>query len=254
MQKEEHLTEGRFLELSRLATHQGRITYSDFLNLNELHILHTMPKADLLSGYVTFGGYAQAERQMAAFLPDALYLCEEKPAYPFCMLSVTPLQRKFAEELSHRDYLGAILHLGIERSKIGDILVEEKGAFLFAHTSLEAFLVTELTRIRHTTMMVESVQRESFVYTPHFEEIRGTIASVRLDSLLSLVFSSSRSQLTGLIEGGKVFVNGRLITSNGYKLKEEDIISVRGKGKFQYKGVLHTTKKNRLLVSVHKYA
>jgi len=118
---------------------------------------------------------------------------------------------------------------------------------------LSEFLTEELIKIRHTTVLTQEVDLATFSFTPQYQEIKGTVASVRLDSLLSLAFSTSRNRLTGLIEGGKVFVNGRLITSNGYKVKEEDIISVRGLGKFQYKGVITATKKNRLMVSIYKY-
>ena len=253
MQKEEQLIEKRFLELSRLAYQREIITYTDFLNLNELDILHTLPKADIYARYVTFGGYTEAERRMAAFIPDALYLREESPVHPFTVLRITPLHEKYAQALTHRDYLGAILNLGINRSKMGDILIMEDKAYFFAHSSLSEFLTEELIKIRHTTVLTQEVDLATFSFTPQYQEIKGTVASVRLDSLLSLAFSTSRNRLTGLIEGGKVFVNGRLITSNGYKVKEEDIISVRGLGKFQYKGVITATKKNRLMVSIYKY-
>ena len=76
---------------------------------------------------------------------------------------------------------------------------------------------------------------------------------MRLDTVLSVAFPMSRSRLTGLIEGGKVFVNGRLTTSNGYRLKEEDIISVRGMVKLVYQGILSETKKGRQYIQVGKY-
>ena len=103
--------------------------------------------------------------------------------------------------------------------------------------------------------MVRVSRKESALkdYSPDFEEIRGTVASVRLDSLLPLAFSSSRTRLSGLIEGAKVFVNGRLVTSNGYQVQEGDIISVRGMGKFRYDGAGQRTRKNRIYVVIHKY-
>ena len=259
MQKEEQLLERRLIELSRLAYHRDCITYSDFLNLNELNILHTLPKDSLYTKYVTFGGYESAERQMAAFLPDALSLRTEEHdtaglfAQEFSVLKITPLQSKFSEDLSHRDYLGALLNLGIERGKVGDIMVGEKQAFVFVKSQLEDFLTEELVRIRHTSVLSTPVELREFHYTPRVEEQRGTVASVRLDSLLTVAFGSSRSKLSGLIEGGKVFVNGRLITSNGYQPKEEDVISVRGMGKFKYKGILSVTKKNRIYIRIDKY-
>lgn len=265
MLKEEQLLEKRLSELSRTAYHRDIITYSDFLNLNELNILHSLPKEQLYTRYVTFGGYDLAERQMAAFLPDALYLrgtyedvsdagfSVQEYDYPFHALSIEPLHDKYAEELTHRDYLGAILNLGIERSKLGDIIVEGKQAVTFVHSSLGNFLMEELTRVRHTSVLLREVSLEDYHYAPRYEEIKGTVASVRLDSLLSLAFSSSRTKLTGLIEGAKVFVNGRLMTTNSYQVKEGDVISVRGMGKFRFHGTLSRTKKNRIFVVIHKY-
>ena len=246
MQKEEQQLEKRLSELSNLAYSRDIVTYSDFLNLNELNILHSMPKDRLYTKFVTFGGYGLSERQMAAFLPDALSLrgemswCSEEEwiDYPFDILRISPLHAKYAEQLTHRDYLGTILGLGIERAKIGDILVDGTDAVVFVHRTLQSFLMEELTRVRHTQVLVKEISREDFQYEPKYEEIRGTVASVRLDSLLSLAFSASRTKLSGLIEGAKVFVNGKLITTNSYQLKENDVISVRGYGKFRYNGCL----------------
>ena len=250
MQKEEQQLEKRLSELSNLAYSRDIVTYSDFLNLNELNILHSMPKDRLYTKFVTFGGYGLAERQMAAFLPDALSLrgemswCSEEEwgDYPFDILRISPLHAKYAEQLTHRDYLGTILGLGIERAKIGDILVDGTDAVVFVHRTLQSFLMEELTRVRHTQVLVKEISREDFQYEPKYEEIRGTVASVRLDSLLSLAFSASRTKLSGLIEGAKVFVNGKLITTNSYQLKENDVISVRGYGKFRYNGTGAKTK------------
>lgn len=256
MLKDKQLLEKRLIELSRTAYHRDIITYSDFLNLNELNILHSLPKDKLYTSYVTFGGYDLAERQMAAFLPDALSFSGmdvESLGFPFSAVSIEPLHEKYSQALTHRDYLGAILNLGIERSKSGDILVEGNNAVLFIHSGLGDFLQEELTRVKHTSVKLCKVNLNDYQYSPRFEEVKGTVASVRLDSLLSLAFSASRTKLGGLIEGAKVFVNGRLMTTNSYQVKEEDIISVRGMGKFKYKGILSRTKKNRIFVIIHKY-
>ena len=163
------------------------------------------------------------------------------------------MQKKFSETLSHRDYLGAILNLGLERSKIGDIVVQDDFAILFVHQSLESFVQDELKRIRHTSVITEVENFQDFSYSPKIEEKKGTVSSLRLDSLLALAFSSSRTKLVAYIENGKVFVNGKLITSNGYQIKDSDIISVRGLGRFQYKGMVSQTKKSRYFVTIHLY-
>ena len=233
--KETKLLEHRFIELSRIAFEREIVTYSDFLNLNDQNILHTLPKNKLYSRYVLFGGYDMAERQMAAFIPEALSLrygvsdiTPKEIDYPFCAVKIEPKNKRFSEDLTHRDFLGSILNLGIDRSKTGDILVTEDSALLFINKDLVSVVTEDLTRVRHTVIN----------------------SSV---SLLPLAFSSSRSKLSGLIEGAKVFVNGKLITSNGYQVKEGDLISVRGLGKFRFEEAGKITKKNRISVTIQKY-
>ena len=250
MQKEEVMLQKRLIELSKIAYQRNIVTYSDFLNLNELNILHTTPKNEFHSCYETFGGYDFSERQMVAFLPDALCY---KQNYPIVTLKIEPIQKKYAEPLSHRDYLGAILNLGITRSKLGDILVEENHAYVFIQQSLCDFLLEELKYIRHTSIKVTLCNDQDFTYQPKVKEIQGSVSSLRLDSLLALAFSSSRSKLVALIENGKVFVNGKLITSNGYQIKADDIISVRGLGRFQFKETMSQTKKGRYFVTLYLY-
>ncbi|MEF9941030.1 MAG: YlmH/Sll1252 family protein [Lachnospiraceae bacterium] len=250
MQKDELLLQKRLIELSELAYQRGIVTYSDFLNLNELNILQITPKNMLFSQYETFGGYDLSERQMVAFLPDALYY---DFIYPITVLKISPLQKKFTDKLSHRDYLGAIMNLGIERNKVGDILLLENTAFLFVQETLSKYIMENLTRIKNTTIQVAIENENKFSYQPNYEEIKGTIASTRLDSLLSLAYGSSRSKLVTLIETGKVYVNGKLITTNSYQIKDHEIVSVRGIGRFSYNGIISETKKGRFYVSIYKY-
>ena len=250
MNKEELLLQKRLVELSRIAYTREIVTFSEFLNLNELNILHTTPKNMLLSQYKTYGGYGLSERQMAAFLPDALYYDYQ---YPIQIIEISPVNRKFAEELSHRDYLGAVMNLGIERCKLGDILIEDGKAILFAKEELAGYIMEHLTRIRHTTVRTSILPAFEDSYEPRYEELKGTVASVRLDTVLSLAYPISRSKVTGLIEGARVFVNGKLVTSNGYRLKEGDILSVRKMGRIGYNGILSETKKGRYMVSIRKY-
>ena len=255
MTREEELFRRRLLDLADTAWNRVIITYTDFLNLNEQNIYHdTLGQLSFLESR-SYGGYEYAERQMIAFIPDALLnvLGEQLPPYPIACLEIKPLNTKFSDPLSHRDYLGSLMNLGIERSRTGDIVLYEDGAFLFCHEKITAYLCSELTRIRHTTVTCRFCRPDELHYEPHLEEITGTVASVRLDALLSLAFRTSRSSMVNLIEGGKTFVNGKMITSNGYHLKSGDIISVRGYGRFRFCEVAGATKKGRNLVKLQKY-
>ena len=197
MNKEESMLQKRLIELSRMAYNRGIVTFSDFLNLNELNILHTTPKNMFLSQYKTYGGYDLSERQMAAFLPDALYYDYE---YPVRIIEIRPLNKRFAEELTHRDYLGAVMNLGIERCKLGDIIVEEGRALLFVKEEMAEYIAEHLTQIRHTSVATTFTAEFNSDYEPDYEELKGTVPSIRLDTVLSIAYPLSRSKLTALIE------------------------------------------------------
>lgn len=250
MNKEELMLRKRLIELSNQAYSRDIVTFSDFLNLNELHILHTTAKDILLTRYETYGGYEMSERQMAAFLPDALYYEYE---YPLKAVEITPLHQKFAEDLSHRDYLGALMNLGIDRARLGDIVVDERTAVVFTKEEITEYIAEHLFRIRHTEVRTVVKDASDINYNPKYEEIKGTVPSIRLDTVLSTAYPLSRSKVTPYIENGKVFVNGKLITNNGYQLKPGDIISVRGMGRIKYEETLSETKKGRYMILVKKY-
>ena len=242
--------EKHFRDLARTAYQRGIAVFSDFLNLNELNIFQSLRGEFSYLETETFGGYELAERQIAVFRPEAPVFYAD---YPVKCLKITPLNAKFAEDLNHRDYLGAVLNLGIDRVCLGDILVEEDAAYLFCLERMADFIRDNLIRIRHTSVYVEQVEAENFHYEPKYKEVSGTVASVRLDKLLALAFNASRSSLTGLIEGGKVFVNGKLVTSNGYEPKEGDLISVRGMGRFRFRETGGQSKKGREYVILWRY-
>ena len=249
MNKEEFFLK-RIRELANLAYQRDIVTFSDFLDLNEWNILNSQNLRQLGVTIESYGGYEYAERQMAAFHPDALAFTWE---YPIDCLKIEPKAIKFSESLTHRDYLGALLNLGIERSVIGDIVVQEKAAWFFCQNKMTDFFLDNLCRVRHTNILITKVDDPDKLPCTKLEAINGTCASVRLDSLISLAFKASRSSMVSYIEGGKVFVNGKLITSNGYEPKEGDIISVRGKGRFIFDGMSHQTKKGRCGVRILRY-
>lgn len=266
MTKEEEVFQRHLLDLADLAWQRSITVYSDFLNLNEQNIFHDIQQSFSGVQTKTFGGYDCAERQMVAFIPDALsYDMELSPAFegfrdpssscgfPIRCLRISPRNPRFSEDLSHRDYLGSLMNLGVDRSKLGDIVLQEPDALLFCETKMADYLTRELTRVRHTAVCCQAIDCGTLHYEPKLQEITGSVASVRLDALMSLAFRASRSSLVGLIEGGKTFVNGRLTTSNGCRLKEGDLISVRGYGRFRYRGVRSESKKGRLFVTIEKY-
>lgn len=256
MNREEELFQKRLLDLARKADTRNFVTFTEFLNLNELNIYHQTAKELSFVQCRTFGGYESAERQIIAFIPDALSYPDDafgEESFPIACLKICPLNEKFADKLTHRDFLGAVLNLGIDRSVIGDILTDGGTAWMFCLDRMADFLCGELAQVKHTRVSCSLMQPGKIDFEPKYELVRGSVASVRLDSLLALAFHASRSSLTGMIEGGKIFVNGKLITSNGYKIKERDLVSARGLGRFRYLGAVSGTRKGRLIAEIEKY-
>lgn len=245
----------RFQELSRRADNRGILLFTDFLSLYEQEILQSMK--DMPSGIRLRleGGYAQAERRIAIFVPESMEDTAIK--LPIKGLAIQNRNPNYAQALTHRDYLGALVHLGIERKCFGDILLfpeqKEYQAVVFLDCRIASVLEEELTKVKNTQVRCFLLEDSEFSYTPACEEISGSVSSVRLDALISLAFHTSRSSLSHLIPSGKVFLNGRLVTQNHQTVKENDLISVRGYGKFSFAGAMEKSRKGRIFVKIKKY-
>lgn len=253
MNKEEQLLQRRFRDLAYMADSRGIILFSDFLNLHEQDLLLQM-KNDLPGiKYFANGGFPHAERKVLCFCGNQNIKTDSEIEFPISCLHITPNSKKFSDAITHRDVLGAVLNLGIDRSTVGDIIVNDNDSYLFCSLTIHEFIIDQLIRIKNTSVSASLLDKNDFLYKPNLKEITGTVSGVRLDSVLAVAFKGSRSRLQGLIAGGKVFVNSKNILSNSYVLKENDIVSVRGYGKFIFGGIGNQTKKGRFLVKVLLY-
>ena len=267
--KEEQLIVRRFKDLAYMAETRYMNTFTGFLGMQELSLFLEHKKQYSNVSYSVFGGLMDSERKMVCFhgmedsMNSSLYerkgleliLTQEayQQYYPIRCIHIVPLNKKFSDTLTHRDFLGAILNLGIDRSKVGDILLQENEAYVFCEDTISDFIVMQLTKIKHTNVKLTQVEFESLNIERKYIELSGTVSSIRLDSIISTAFKTSRSSLTGFIAGGKVFVNGRQTEQNSYVPKDHDVISVRGLGKFEYIGTTNQTKKGRYSIRIKRY-
>ncbi len=203
-----------------------------------------------------YGGYPEAERKIICFLPGLLADPPDMPDFPIGCVNFTSVNKKFCDRLTHRDYLGTVMGLGITRGQIGDILThpEENGspAYLFCIRDKED-LVAGITRIKHTAVTARAISFGEFDFKPSFRELAGSVSSFRLDAVLAFAAKIPRSKSLGLIQAGQVFLNGRRCTENAKKLKEGDVFSARGYGKFLFVKANSVTKKGRCHIIVKQY-
>ncbi|MBQ9642810.1 MAG: hypothetical protein IJV26_02090 [Lachnospiraceae bacterium] len=286
MEEREFLS-GRVRELSQRTWQSDYLTHTAFLTLREQSYVRDMAGyggkpfpctedgmcfTGSISGvpFVLFGGYEEAERRMLCFLPSyldagAFYASSDSA---LSCVEIRPLNVKFADALTHRDFLGAVMNLGIERDQIGDILVQNgkdaqeaagkrtatDRAYLFATQEIAEVIAKDLTRVKHTSVSAQIVPAGSCDVRPVYEIREGSVASDRLDAVLAFVFHLSRQAAQERISAEEVYVDGLTAMSAGMSLKPGCRVSVRGFGKFIYEGELHETRKGRSFVRVRVYA
>lgn len=235
-------------DLCRKSERAGTWQYSAFLSLAEQDDWIRSREAAGFSFFLT-GGYENAERKILAAGSEE----EMGPAEPpVTVVAVHPKSVKYAEELTHRDYLGAILGLGIERSVIGDILVRDRQAWFFCLSSVAEILTSSLDQVRRTSVTAEITSADVPELQPRYDPMRVNVASERLDAVVAAFAGVSRGQADKLFATEKVFVNGRVVADRSFRLKEGDMLSVRSTGKAVYDGIEYETRKKRLLVQLRK--
>ncbi len=251
MNREEQRLINHLQDLADTCYSRNVPAYTDFLNLNEQTVFLSKLSEFSHVRTVMDGGYEGAERKIVCFLPAYE---EKQPFSPIAPIRIRSSAGKFTVPCTHRDYLGAVLNLGIERGKIGDILVGEGQAHLLCMRTMADFLLEHLTSVKRNPVVCAFAEFEDLAGQLVFTELTGTVASLRMDSLLALFMKKSRSSSASVLDSERVFVNGRLCTSHSLEPKEGDVISVRGIGKFIFDGVSSSTKKGRLLIKIRAYS
>ena len=218
---------------------RGTYFYSDFLNLYEQTVLYS----EIKYGYVLSGGFDDAERKIACFgnINDFGY----PPAPPIEIVLIEPLSEKFSDNLTHRDFLGSLMGLGIKRETLGDIIITDNKGYLFCLEGISQYIIDNLTKVRHTSVTCSICEELPVSALPQPKEKVVIVSSLRLDAVISSVYDLSRSKSAAFIDSEKVFINSKLTTSASKTLEPGDTVSVRGYGRFRFVDVLGGTKKGR---------
>ncbi len=222
----------------------GGPMFGDFLSMDQQSRLAQRQGSLPARNMTLFGGYEGAERRMPGFNA-------RNRDFPICAIEISG---KGLGALTHRDYLGALMGLGIERRKLGDISVSEDGAVVFAARDITEYILTTLSSVGKYPVQTRELPLDSIhIGDGKFQEITGTVASLRLDSVVSLFAGKGRSTAAELIKAGRVYVNGISTDRTDMKLLGGEVITVRGFGRATLE-VGGLSKKERIFVTLKKYA
>ena len=250
---EDRLLLAKVLDRAEQARNRNIPSATDFLSpQQQMLALDLLRQAGIPeTGYARLGGYAEAERALILFLPDWLDGEDAESQSPIRCLRAA---FRAEEKLSHRDFLGSLMGMGIVREKIGDILVGPDSADLLVLDTVADFLLTSWNSAGRARLTVTEIEpRHLHIPEVKCEEVRDTVSSLRLDAVASTGFRMARGKAADLIASGRVQVNWRECTKPDKLLTAGDTVSARGFGKFQLTEVGGVTRKGRTAIVLKRY-
>ena len=256
--EEDKLLVSKVLDKLEFVQKKNSIETTDFLDMHQKTVAEKVLKSQKITNYICYGGYSNAERVMIIIYPEKLDDVFNNNQYDFnniVRIIRVILPNEMKGKYSHRDYLGAVIKVGLKREKVGDIIVNLDGADLIVSKDISKYIVSsfkELTRFSKSDIYEESIEKLN-ITEPKTEVLNIIIPSMRMDSIVSELIRTSRSKALEIINAERVFVNSEVITKNSKMLKENDMITVRGKGRFKIIKILNSTKKGNLVLEVEKY-
>lgn len=225
---------------------------TDFLDPRQAFIVESLAAREHGTAVWANGGYEGAERKRVIIAPDFLDPSFEPAG--IALLSVTSEDARI-RELAHGDYLGALLGLGVKREKIGDIHVHDWGAHVLVAEELAPFFASHLTGVGRTAVSADILPLERLEESQrNIAEMFCTVASLRLDSVVGEAARLSRAKAAAPIRAGRCRVNWKVEEDPSAPVKEGDVISLQGFGRFTILAVEGLSKSGRYRLRIGKFA
>ena len=233
---------------------KNKITYTDFLNISEISVVKKLLKEEKIQNYIIYGGKEETDRSLLIFYPEKFSkeMVEKNFEKIFEVIRIKlPNNIKY----EHREFLSGIMKLGIIREKFGDIIVTDFGADIIVLSEISKILLNDLktlTRFRKSEITIQSIKDLSLLEN-EYEDINIIVSSIRLDNFVAELANCSRNNSEEIINEGRVFINSINEFKASKKINVNDIITIRGKGKFIFDGIEKETRSGRYLLNMRKY-
>lgn len=248
---EERFALAKAIDRANTALKCFKAEFSQFMDPYKAYKFKSILSAERDLDIVLYGGYDMSERLKIGFFPRYEEFEPDFNLFPISAVEIK-FNSQFSSGLTHRDFLGAILGLGITREKVGDIILEDSRAVVFTDNDITDYICVNLEKVKRTKVRCKVLKD----YEPKVNEIvekKFTVASLRLDAVLSNAFNISRGKISDLIKGEKAFLNWKNEVSVSKTVAENDIITLRGYGRIKIIDIIGTTKKDRILINVGIY-
>lgn len=254
--QEDKMCLAQIVDKINFSKQKEKIEYTDFLDMYQVSLVQNFLRKIKFENYKLYGGYEDAERKILIIYPDKYNEAMLNKNYSkFFKIVRVKLSEEDQGKYSHRNYLGGIVKLGLKREKVGDIIVANEGADIIVVNDFANILseqLPSLTRFENSKVEIEDIQD---LKKPEIkvEEVSIIVPSLRLDNIVSDLARTSRSKASQIIAQERVFINGQNETKVSKNVKLNDVITIRGKGRFVIKDFTGTTRSGRTVVLIEKY-
>ena len=256
--EEDKILVSKLLDKIEFVAKRNSVEHTEFLDMRQRQILEKILLNMKYTNYVALGGHHEAERTLIILYPSKLEEVFKNNHFDydtiFSVIRIT-LPNELKGMYHHRDYLGAVIKIGIKREKVGDIITSINGADFIVQKDATKYILEglkKLTRFSKSKFDVLSI-KELNEEKQTIQKLKIIIPSMRIDSIVSEVIRTSRAKTVGIIKEERIFVNHELITKSSKEVKQGDIITVRGKGRFVVGNIINTTKKGNLVLEIEKH-
>lgn len=254
--KDDKILLAQILDKIEMTENKNKIENTDFLDMAQIELVQKFINKIKIENYITYGGFEQAERKMFVIYPEKFNSeVVSKNLSNIVKIIRIELPDDLKGKYTHRDYLGAIIKLGVKREKVGDIIVDSNGADIIVDKDISKFLVENLgslTRFSKSKIMIENVEDLRPVEIRK-EELDIIVSSLRLDNVISELARCSRNKALDIINMERVFINFQSETKKTKQVKIGDMITIRGKGRFFVKELVGQTKSGRIVIKIEKF-
>lgn len=255
-EKDDKILLAQILDKIEMVENKNKIEHTDFLDMAQIELVQKFINKIKVENYISYGGFEQAERKMFVIYPEKFNSeVVLKNLSNIVQIIRIELPDDLKGKYTHRDYLGAVIKLGVKREKVGDIVVDNNGADIIVDKDISKFLLenlSSLTRFSKSTITATNIENLRPVEIRK-EEIEIIVSSLRLDNVISELARCSRNKALDIINMERVFINFQNETKKTKQIKAGDMITIRGKGRFYIKELLGQTKSGRTIIKVEKF-